>query len=151
MTFLVVVSGRDRRMVMGDDGDFTLFLVSFSTSVLSAGLGLAKCLKVGPCRVLAEGGCLGGLLAPRFLLIFAACLLSLLGKGLALASPFAVPLPQHHNFPVIATTVATMFLPGLLVGLASCWHRGILKTLLAHPSILLLPAFTNFTFTSSTK
>ena len=26
---------------------------------------------------------------PRFLLIFAACLLSLLGKGLALASPFA--------------------------------------------------------------
>ena len=22
--------------------------------------------KVGPCRVLAEGGCLGGLLAPRF-------------------------------------------------------------------------------------
>ena len=44
-----------------------------------------------------------------------------------------------------------MFLPGLLVGLASCWHRGILKTLLAHPSILLLPAFTNFTFASSTK
>ena len=22
--------------------------------------------KVGPCRVLAEGGCMGGLLAPRF-------------------------------------------------------------------------------------
>ena len=44
-----------------------------------------------------------------------------------------------------------MFLPGLLLGLISCWHRGILKTLLAHPSIILMPAFTHFTFVSSTK
>ena len=44
-----------------------------------------------------------------------------------------------------------MFLPGFLLGLASCWHRGILKTFLAHPSILLLPAFTHYTFASSTK
>ena len=44
-----------------------------------------------------------------------------------------------------------MLLPGLLLGLASCWHRGILKTFLAHPSILLMPAFTHFTFASSTK
>ena len=44
-----------------------------------------------------------------------------------------------------------MFLPGLLLGLVSCWHRGILKTFLAHPSILLLPAFTHYTFASSTK
>ena len=27
---------------------------------------LTMVTKVGPCRVLAEGGCLGGLLAPRF-------------------------------------------------------------------------------------
>ena len=44
-----------------------------------------------------------------------------------------------------------MLLPGLLLGLASCWHRGILKTFLAHPSILLMPVFTHFTFESSTK
>ena len=44
-----------------------------------------------------------------------------------------------------------MFLPGLLLGLASCWHRGILKTFLAHPSIILMPTFTHFTFASSTK
>merc|ERR1719367_375947 len=96
----------------GSEGVY-LFLVSYSTSVLSVGLGLAKCLKVGPCRVLAEGGCLGGLLAPRFLLIFAACLLSLLGKGLALASPFAHPFGTEPV--VIVTILATMFLPGLLL------------------------------------
>merc|ERR1719273_1995888 len=76
-------------VVVGQGTEATLFFVTFSTSALSAGLGLAKCLKVGPCRVLAEGGCLGGLLAPRFLLLFAACLLSLFGKGLILASPFS--------------------------------------------------------------
>ena len=52
--------------------------------------------------------------------------------------------------PVLATIFATMFLPGLLLGFVSCWHRGILKTVISHPSIVLLPAFTNFTFTSST-
>ena len=94
---------------------------------------------------------------PRFLLIFAACLLSLLGKGLALASPFASYEGEQLEHEIqaskyrVATTLSTMFLPGFLLGLASCWHLGILKTFLAHPSILLLPAFTHFTFTSSTK
>ena len=43
-----------------------------------------------------------------------------------------------------------MFLPGLLLGLVSCWHRGILKTVISHPSIVLLPTFTHITFASST-
>ena len=42
-------------------------------------------------------------------------------------------------------------LPGLLVGLFSCLHRGILKTLVAHPSVFLLPVFTHFTFVSNSK
>ena len=53
--------------------------------------------------------------------------------------------------PVTAIIIATMFLPGFLLGLASCWHRGILKTIIAHPSIVLMPTFTHFTFASSTK
>ena len=47
--------------------------------------------------------------------------------------------------------MATNFLPGFLLGLVSCWHRGILKTFIAHPSILLMPTFTHFAFVSSTK
>ena len=47
--------------------------------------------------------------------------------------------------------MATIFLPGFLLGLVSCWHRGILKTFIAHPSILLMPTFTHFAFASSTK
>ena len=44
-----------------------------------------------------------------------------------------------------------MFLPGFLIGVFACWHKGILKTFLAHPSVLLLPVFTNFTFVSNSK
>ena len=122
---------------------------------------------MGPCRILAEGGFARGLLAPRlqlkvwffssklnasrFLLIFAACLVSLVGKGLALAAPFGTgfDVSSEDKFPVIAATLATIFLPGLILGIASCWHRGFLKTFLAHPSIVLMPAFTHFAFGSS--
>ena len=92
--------------------------------------------------------------AQRFLLIFSACLLSLLGKGVALGSPFGHYLNfivPEQKLPVTGIIIATMFLPGFLLGVASCWHRGILKTILAHPSIILMPTFTHFTFASSTK
>ena len=45
MTFLMFVVRGDSVLVFRTDPH--LFLVTFSTSVLSAGLGLAKCLKVG--------------------------------------------------------------------------------------------------------
>ena len=89
------------------------------------------------------------------MLIFAACLLSFLGKALALVSPFCYDggyfLTAGQKWQVVATTLATIFLPGLLLGIVSSWHRGILKTFLIHPSIILMPAFTHFTFASSTK
>ena len=102
MTFLMTVNMfinyEPDDVIVGRGTSRILFFVTFTTSVLSAGLGLAKCLKVfendailliiilivavlivvmmimtpmmatkvGPCRVLAEGGFLGGLLAPRF-------------------------------------------------------------------------------------
>ena len=52
---------------------------------------------------------------------------------------------------VTAISIATSFLPGLVLGIISCWHRGIFKSFLAHPSIILMPTFTFFTFASSTK
>ena len=45
--------------------------------------------------------------------------------------------------------MATQFLPGFLLGLVSCWHTGIFKTFLSHPSILLMPTFTHYTFASN--
>ena len=47
--------------------------------------------------------------------------------------------------------VSTVFLPGFLLDLFSCWHRAILKTFLTQPSIFLLPVFSHFTFVSNSK
>ena len=47
MTFLMVVNlNEPDGVIMGRETSNILFFVSFTTSVLSAGLGLAKCLKV---------------------------------------------------------------------------------------------------------
>ena len=47
MTFLMVVNfGRRWDVIIGEGRSRILFFFSFTTSVLSAGLGLAKCLKV---------------------------------------------------------------------------------------------------------
>ena len=47
--------------------------------------------------------------------------------------------------------MSTFFLPGFLTGLFACWHKGILKTFLVHPSVFLLPVFSSFTFASNSK
>ena len=47
--------------------------------------------------------------------------------------------------------MSLIFLPGLLTGLFASCHKGILKTFLAHPSVLLLPVFSYFTFVSNTR
>ena len=60
-------------------------------------------------------------------------------------------MTPEQKYQVIATTMVTMFLPGLVLGIVSCWHCGIHKTFLTHPSIILMPAFTHFTFALSTK
>ena len=49
----------------------------------------------------------------------------------------------------MATIAATMFLPGFVLGIASCWHKNMLKTIVAHPSVVLMPAFTHFSFECS--
>merc|ERR1719500_452877 len=58
-----------------------LFEITLYTSIISAGLGMAKTLKVGPCRILPDKGLLGGLLTLRFVLIFLACSSTLFGKA----------------------------------------------------------------------
>ena len=135
-----------------NDKDFILFLVAYLTSIISSSLGLAKSLKVGPCRILPEQKrCLRGLLSPRFILIFFACGFSLVAKGFGLAG--GVQALEGGDFLAGggALALSTFFLPGFLTGLFACWHKGILKTFLVHPSVFLLPVFSSFTFASNSK
>ena len=131
--------------------DFVLFCVAFSTSVTTSSLGLAKNLKVGPCRILPEQKrFLGGLLSPRFVLIFLSCGFTLIVKGFAFAGGVHT---QGGKLSAAGGVIALslLFLPGLLTGLYASCHKGILKTFLAHPSVFLLPVFSYFTFVSNSR
>ena len=160
MTFLMVraVFSRNREerfFIKGAPGsrhEF-MFFFSFVTSVLSASFGLAKSLKVGPCRVLAEGGALGGLATPRFLLLSLTCGASLVGKGAAVGVAGGDYGCAHAGLgPAgLLLTMATIFLPGSLLALATTSHSSSLTSFLRHPSLLLLPTFTCFTFASNIK
>ena len=97
------------------------------------------------------------LLSPRFLLTFFACGFTLLGKGFALASVIS-PYDGGHvcgefnNLAAVTSfTIATFFLPGLIIGLFSSCHRTLLRTFLTHPSVYLLPVFTHFTFSANSN
>ena len=127
MTYLLVraVAGEEGGEIIFNHGDlkstdFVLFIVALSTSIITSSLCLAKNLRVGPCRILAEQKeNLGGLLSPRFILIFFVCSLTLVSKGLALAFMFV----DHHRIGLVqgaVMTLSSIFLPGFFVGLFSC-------------------------------
>jgi len=52
MTYIIWKESGEK-LLIGEDysTDFYLFYITYLTSILTASLGLAKCLKVGPCRV----------------------------------------------------------------------------------------------------
>ena len=68
-------------------------------------------------------------------------------------SPFGFQegFQEEHKVLVIATSVLTIYLPGFVLGVAACWQENMLETIIAHPSLVLMPTFTHFTFRSNTR
>ena len=141
-----------RKALRGEVGSSShiLFLTTYLTSIFSASMGMAKVLKVGPCKVLKEGGLLSGFLTMRFILIFLACLFTLFGKSMFLLTYLSEKSPTNFIFFSILDFIVVS-LPGLITAFCFTWHQGSFKTFLNHPSFLLLPTFTYFSFRSNSK
>ena len=80
--------GSLRNIIFNEDSAFfnahAEFFTTYATSIISASLGLAKCLKNGVARPIGPGGCLDGLLSCRHLLAFFGCGLCLVARGACL-------------------------------------------------------------------
>ena len=126
---------------------FTLF-----TSIITAGLGMAKALKGGVCKILpSDKGLLGGFLSLRFILIFLASFFTLFSKaGVASRGILDTPILENLVLNSISNFLIVI-LPGIIIGIIFIRHRDIFKTFLNHPSLLLLPMFTFFSFSSNSK
>ena len=71
--------------ILSPGSAYAEFIITYHISVISAALGLAKCLKNGVARPIAPGGALDGLLTGKFLLVFMASGWTLVTKGLCIA------------------------------------------------------------------
>ena len=101
-------------------------------------MGAAKCLKVGPCRILAESE----LFTSR--LILQHICFTLAGKALALGYTLGDPILEGVGLWI---ALATMFLPGLVLATFNiCHYQLAIRDVLNHPSLLLLPTVTNYNF-----
>ena len=135
LTLIWVSPGKDSLQEVIFDGHIvapTLFLLTYSLSCFSASLGLAKCLKTGVARPISPGGPLDGLFSGRFILAL-----------IASASCLVVRIFNPVD------TFAVLFLPQLFLAFSSTvdfTKKNSLKILISHPSLLLLPMFTFFTF-----
>ena len=85
-------------------GDFSLqstilFYVTFATSIISASLGLAKCLLYGVARTISADGFLDGLLSGRFMIAFFTSGFTLLSR----ATLFSLPLLVNQDYEILLT------------------------------------------------
>ena len=73
--------------------DENLFIATFTTSVLTATLGIAKFLKTGPFRLVPDQGPLGGHRTLAFLMLMLNIMSNIVSKGIMLpALGFGIPL-----------------------------------------------------------
>ena len=148
------------------------FLTTYSTTIISAALGVTKCLKNGVARPIAPGGPLDGLLSGKFLLAFLASAGGLVARGacigFAVVSHYQLSLSVKMLIYYITTskniyyqtyggfevsldldiTMLLLFVPQFLLSLFSTLNfrdKSSIKILYRH-SLIILPTVTFFTF-----
>ena len=163
MTILMVNSGIFQRHpsslsnLLSERGvmDMVLFWTGFASSVLSASLGLAKCLLVGPARIMTADGPGNGLFSGRFIIAFWACALSVVCKGVWLAHldhlSYNLYNPAHESYTKIVLTFSIVLpllsIPNLFFALSIFSpKKRFFKMLFYQPSLFLMPYFTMFSF-----
>ena len=136
-----------------------IFILGFISSILSACLGLAKAMRLGICRTMADSNSID-IFTGRFLMAFLSCGLVGVSKG------FMIALVVHNTHVVEKTWISHssgpgplqievaaalclgLFLPQLFLALWSSVGatKTSLKTIIHHPSIIIVPMGTFFTF-----
>merc|ERR1712107_360580 len=133
-----------------DVSSFLLFWVAYITSGLTTSLGIAKNLKVGPCRILKEQTtCFGGLLSPHFILIFASCGSVVAGKVLTYVFATVVEYDDgdgsNSALDILVIFSPFLIFPSAGMALSTATKTGM-RIFLTHPSVYLMPLFSYFTF-----
>ena len=102
-----------------------------------------RLLLLGVCRVIQPSGPLDGLLGGRFLTAFAACLFTILSKGVLIA--MLAPIREDDMTVNEKTTfVLILFLPPLFIAVLTTigFTRDSLKIFVYKPELIIMPTGT---------
>ena len=94
----------------GPNSNRTLFLITFSSSIFCATLGIAKFMKTGPCRLVSDSGFGGGFFKFGFLLTMVNVCSILLSKGF-LVLPFGHII---RDLPAIGAWIGINYIPHII-------------------------------------
>ena len=144
LLFLILSPSTPAQVKMILTQNMTMFIITLSTSVLSASFGQSRCLKDGVARIMVPGGRLQGFLTGKFLLIFSACGSTLLVKGVSLTLVSALLRDDESNIIKMIMYSATLII--VIIITIDIRNKQSWKIFLQQPSLILLPVFTFFTF-----
>jgi len=131
--------------------DPDLFIATFTTSVFTATLGIAKFLKIGPCRLIPDQGPLGGHGTLAFLMLMLNIASTIVSKGIMLpALGFGIRNLSEISSMVIGVWIAICYLPQLvystIILFSNIGPKNSFKIILQYPAIVLTPVFSCWTF-----
>ena len=144
-----------------DGGEMSKFIASFTLSVIASSIGIAKFLKIGPCRIFPDGGICLGYITGRFLLSFFVIGCSIVSKGLLISLHLILRRnhgsedPDKHFIPSPTGTIITFLVinifPHLLWSLALVWMalkdlKSVSNLLKTYPQIFLIGGISPFVF-----
>lgn len=130
------------------------FYTNYMISIITGSLGVTKMLQIGPCPILKIDGPLLGMGSCKFIMCYLAVLLSIVGKGLYLATSIPSNINSTTNNRSTLSIVCVIFLclnvlPNLMLAVFSLVHaigfnKTLLKMIRGYPIFLVLPIFTPF-------
>ena len=96
MLFVMVIAFRPANIIVGDTTEErVLFFLSFSTSIISASLGMSRLLLNGPSKFIRKVGRLGGYCQWGFVLLILSIMTGIVSKAAWL--PFMTNIYDQHN------------------------------------------------------
>ena len=101
------IIGEEKKNFLGLTG-YAMFCTTFSISVFSASVGIAKFLKMGPCQIVPSDKWNCG-----FFLLFLSVAFSLLGKGCVLA--FTLETNKNDFVSILAMWMCTCLMPQVIL------------------------------------
>ena len=161
MLLLDVFNRKGQAAIAGErEEDYNKVFIQLALSFISSSIGIAKFLKVGPCKIFPVGGSVAGYITGRYLVLLCAIASSIIAKALLLTTSvfvwsgliqtlFGYERESHSEGRIYFLGVH--ILPHFLWSLVLAWMalrniKSLWITLRTYPQIFLVGVFTPFVF-----